>query len=360
MGFRYQRSMKLIPGVRLNFSKRGIGMSLGVPGARISFSPGGRVTRRVGLPGTGMSWVSSSSGSRRRSTRSVAPVAPAQPPAPPSPGLFASADERNVYSSFRAKNVDTLLAVSQSESKAAVLAGFYAALILSDQDNHSAALHALDTAWHRIADFDHDELFAKYAHAMTVTVDLCEDAKVSAPGSRDTAGLLYAELLQAAGRPSEALEVVKHLTWGPAVAISSADLMAAMSDWDGVLTVTNNIAVIDDGTALIAVYRAMAFRRTGLLDAAKECLKPALAARIKDAGVRSQAMLERARIQQAQGHFAAARKDVESVLAKDAANTRAKALLAELGSSTDEAATTPAPRSQESAADNSSASVESA
>lgn len=334
MGFRYQRSMKLLPGVRLNFSKRGVGMSVGVRGARVSFSPGGRITQRVGIPGTGMSWVSTSS-ARTRSRSAARPErqpVPPLPPPPPTPGLFSTSDERSVFKAFKEKNVATLTAIAAADSKAAILAGFYAALLLSDQGDHSGALRVLETAWHRTSDIDHDDLFAKYAHKMTVTVDLCQEAKVSAAGSRDTAGLLYAELLQSAGRSSEALEVVKHLTWGPAVALASADLMASMSDWDGVLAVTNNISVVDDGTALIAVYRARALRKTGLLDAAKECVRPALSARLKDSGVRAQALLERARINQAQGHIAAARKDVESVLASDSAHAEARALLADLGS----------------------------
>ena len=56
MAFRFQRSVKLLPGVRLNFSKSGIGASFGVPGARYSISPTGRRTITTGIPGTGMSW----------------------------------------------------------------------------------------------------------------------------------------------------------------------------------------------------------------------------------------------------------------------------------------------------------------
>ena len=48
--------MKVLPGVRLNFSKSGVGASFGVPGARYSISPTGRRTVSGGIPGTGMSW----------------------------------------------------------------------------------------------------------------------------------------------------------------------------------------------------------------------------------------------------------------------------------------------------------------
>ena len=56
MGFRFRRSMKLIPGVRLNFGKRGVSVSMGPRGAKLTVGPTGtRAT--VGLPGTGLSYT---------------------------------------------------------------------------------------------------------------------------------------------------------------------------------------------------------------------------------------------------------------------------------------------------------------
>lgn len=55
MGFRFRRSVTLLPGVRLNFSKSGITTSLGGPGASINI--GRRGTRKtIGLPGSGVSY----------------------------------------------------------------------------------------------------------------------------------------------------------------------------------------------------------------------------------------------------------------------------------------------------------------
>lgn len=57
MGFRFRRTVQILPGIRLNLSKSGVSTSLGVPGASINLS--GRGTRStVGLPGTGMSFSS--------------------------------------------------------------------------------------------------------------------------------------------------------------------------------------------------------------------------------------------------------------------------------------------------------------
>jgi hypothetical protein len=244
--------------------------------------------------------------------------------------MFASADERTVVRAFKDKDVAALTAVATSPSKCAVLAGFYAALILSDREDESTALSVFEPVWQHTPDIDHDKLFAKYAHAMTVNVQLCDAAQVHAPGSRDTAGLLYAELLQSVGRTTEALAVVRQLTWGPAVAISAADLMTALGDWDGVISVTENMPTGDDGGALLWVFRARAYRMKGLLDAAEECLKPGCSSRVRDASVRAEALVERAQLRNIQGHIAASRKDAETVLALASDNREAQVLLRQL------------------------------
>jgi hypothetical protein len=54
--FRFQERIRILPGVRVNVSKRGLSLRLGGPGA--SFNIGRRGTRTtVGLPGTGLSYV---------------------------------------------------------------------------------------------------------------------------------------------------------------------------------------------------------------------------------------------------------------------------------------------------------------
>jgi len=59
MGFRFRRSIKLLPGVRINASLSGLSLSLGGRGATVNLSKRG-VRRTFGIPGTGLSWSSSS------------------------------------------------------------------------------------------------------------------------------------------------------------------------------------------------------------------------------------------------------------------------------------------------------------
>lgn len=57
MGFRFQRRIKIMPGVTLNVGKRGVSTSIGRRGAHITFGQNG-VRTTVGIPGTGISYTS--------------------------------------------------------------------------------------------------------------------------------------------------------------------------------------------------------------------------------------------------------------------------------------------------------------
>jgi len=56
MGFRFRRSVRILPGVKINLSGRGASVSLGARGFHYTIGPKGtRVT--AGIPGTGLSWT---------------------------------------------------------------------------------------------------------------------------------------------------------------------------------------------------------------------------------------------------------------------------------------------------------------
>ncbi len=76
MGLRFRKSISLLPGVKLNISKSGVGISAGVPGLRGSINTSGRVTGTVGIPGTGVSYVKTKTlGSKSKSKSKSAKAA---------------------------------------------------------------------------------------------------------------------------------------------------------------------------------------------------------------------------------------------------------------------------------------------
>ena len=69
MAFRFQKRIKILPGITLNLSRKGVSTSLGATGARVTYGHGEKRTT-VGLPGTGISHSQ------------VEKIAPAEPPQP--------------------------------------------------------------------------------------------------------------------------------------------------------------------------------------------------------------------------------------------------------------------------------------
>lgn len=55
--FRFRRTMKIFPGVTLNFNKKSVGVTTGVRGAKASVNSKGQTTTTVGAPGTGLSYT---------------------------------------------------------------------------------------------------------------------------------------------------------------------------------------------------------------------------------------------------------------------------------------------------------------
>jgi Protein of unknown function (DUF4236) len=56
MGFRFQKRISVLPGVKVNLSKTRVSTTIGGKGAGINIGPDGKPMVTVGIPGTGMSY----------------------------------------------------------------------------------------------------------------------------------------------------------------------------------------------------------------------------------------------------------------------------------------------------------------
>lgn len=70
MGLRFRKSINLGGGARINLSKSGVGYSFGVKGARITKTANGRTRKTIGIPNTGLSYVSESKGKSKKKSKS--------------------------------------------------------------------------------------------------------------------------------------------------------------------------------------------------------------------------------------------------------------------------------------------------
>lgn len=69
MGLRFKKSISIIPGVKLNFGKTGMSLSAGVPGLRKTFHTSGKTTTSIGIPGTGLSYVTTENRNKENSNK---------------------------------------------------------------------------------------------------------------------------------------------------------------------------------------------------------------------------------------------------------------------------------------------------
>ena len=69
MGLRFRRTLKIAPGLRLNFNKNSVGLSIGPRGAKYTINSSGRRTASVGIPGSGIYYTESAGGGKRTTQR---------------------------------------------------------------------------------------------------------------------------------------------------------------------------------------------------------------------------------------------------------------------------------------------------
>ncbi|MEY2399613.1 MAG: hypothetical protein QOJ00_2787 [Actinomycetota bacterium] len=321
MGFRLRKSIRIVPSVRMTFSKSGIGYSAGVKGYRVTKRADGRIQRTASLPGTGLSYVTTSSGSggsrRAPQRRSTPPrYAPTPVTRARTPGWFAPRATKDLY---RAATAGDIAAMQQVRTSHAELAFAAAALIgvhaLSTGDNERA-LEPLESAFATGRDPAADPFIAKYT-SVRFSLSVADGVTAVLSLNRDAIGLALAEVYQHHDRLDDAIKVVEQLEPTTYAAVSLAELYAEVEEWPEVIDVTEGVTNEDDATAMLCVYRGVAFREQALYEAARQSFKEALRTKKRDPVVRHRALLERARTYEREGKRAMARKDLERIMAED-------------------------------------------
>lgn len=329
MGFRARRSIKIAPGIRVNVSAKSIGVSAGVRGARVSVNTRGRVTKSVGIPGTGLSHVTTSQVGRKatgksRTSRSNAATPVQRPtvvkPAVVKPSIFAPAWEKALFRTLSSPDAPTLHRLSKENPVAAEVISLVEVVRVNlpagDKERAKALL-----GWLHSREFEpqNDAFVKKYLPSETLTVPIATGITVKLILDRSALGLMLAEMEQEDGNLSAATEVVECLEPTTVTAVSLAELYTAQSRWADVVELTNGLANEDEASTYLLIQRGVALREQGYFEAARESLKEALRPRSRPVELRQLAYIERGKGYLAEGKRAMARKDFERVLAEDSA-----------------------------------------
>ncbi len=320
MSIRFRRSMKIAPGLRLNFSKSALGLSFGVPGARVSVNTKGDIYTSAGIPGSGLYAV------ERRSLRKGKGRARNTRPEPgeliepvPSPGLFAP---RRKVALFQALKIGTIEEIAKVGAKYPEIKHITDAFILPRQlSGTSTDLTGLvkmaSEIWSRRSELEEDALFTEYTKGMEFSLHIAPGVSFPLQYGITALGLSYVELLQLQGKYEEALKVAESLEANQATALSVCENEIQLGKWQDVIDTTDDIENEDEATALLLIYRAIALRETGLFDAAIETLRLARSSKKRHEDVLNKALFERAITYEKQGKKANAKKDLEKILATD-------------------------------------------
>ncbi|MEI8238465.1 MAG: DUF4236 domain-containing protein [Actinomycetota bacterium] len=313
MSFRFRRSITIVPGVRLNLSKSGISTSIGPRGATINIGHG-RVSSTVGLPGTGMSYRTSTS----TSSRSKGAVAVRQQTAQASHPRLPRDDQR-VLDAISAADITALDEIARNATSEHALAAAMLAGVIAIESHPDWARQMLEWVWAQGTDPGASRFISTYLSTMRVPVRITPEIEVDEALDRNLVGLMIAEWKQADGDLAGAIGVVEQLSPTPAAALSLCESYCRSNLFDEVVHVTDGTANADDVSALLLVYRGVAFRHLGQLEAARLSLTDAGRFRSRSREVRFRALVERSVVYHAQGKLSMARKDLERIRAEDAA-----------------------------------------
>lgn len=314
MGFRMSKSFKVAPGVRMTVSRSGVGYSVGGKGVRVTKRARGGVTTTVRVPGTGLSYTTSSGSGRSRTPAGRTGQLPATRP----PGMFAAKPEKELYKALARKDYPRIAQLAGQYPAWAPLCATLDGLMAYQEKAFDRAERALWTSFQSGQDAATHPFMQRYFRASTVELEVADGVTVSMPVGREAVGLALAELLQGTGRVVEAIGVVEALEPTFSAALSLAELYGEAGRYDEVIAMTNNISNETDAHAFLLVQRARAMREMDMVDGAREALKEALRRRSVDPEIRRRAYFERANTYLAQGRRSQARKDLERVFAEDA------------------------------------------
>ena len=171
--------------------------------------------------------------------------------------------------------------------------------------------------WANRATAFNDGYVEKYFKGLTLQVQITQGISTNQLYDAQTLGHIIVELLQQMGKYEEAIAILNQMIPDQLVGISLADIEISSKDYDGALETTEDIDNEDDATAMMLIFRGIAFREKGMEEASLECFKRALASKKRSETLLHRAHFERAETYERMGKKAMAIKDLEKILVDD-------------------------------------------
>ena len=335
VGVRFRRSIKLAPGVRLNVTKTGFGVTAGGKVARYSVHSSGRRTVGLGLPGTGTYYQQSSGGGSRSGTAARATnrqqVVQAVDPIQliPKPGLLASVAERAYHRGLLSylggdyaaalESFEWVLSTDPAAASASLFAGI-AANSIGDTPRAIKHLESVVGSANGLPD-RYQAKFLPSGLSLTLAVRITDSVTAAPEFGELAATLALAELYQSAGRLEDAIGLLQQLHESlpdPLVRLSLCDLLYADADYDAVIETSADVINESDASVETMHLRGAAVLATEHPTAALETFTAALAKTSnRETRLLNAVRFDRAIILEQLGQQKRARADLERVYAAD-------------------------------------------
>jgi hypothetical protein len=175
MSLRFRQSLKILPGLKLIISKRGLGLNLGVRGAHVTVNTQGQFTRSIGIPGTGLSDVKRTSLRKRKKGTSkeyeeVKEYENQIPKPQPknTPSIFASKNEKLFFEALTAHEISSYKNLFSIPELELVSKSIAIQLAIQTNDGMKESIHWFEEIWKNKSDLANDKLFKKYVSLYSI------------------------------------------------------------------------------------------------------------------------------------------------------------------------------------------------
>ncbi len=310
MGFKKSASIKVMPGVRVRVSTKGVSAYAGrtkIMGTSTS------VTRRT---------TSGRASARYTATRSTAVRIAAPAPAPRSTpaaklGLLSPKEEKALYAYAVTRQVAQLDPLVLKHPVYGQAAAALLGLQHLQAGDSEACVQAVQSVIHGQPPIEANPFMSKYLPSFSFELEIAGGVTAQLPLTNAALTLALVEALQALERIPEAIQYLEQLDPTYPALLSLTELYSDQCDWEEVIRLTDLLPVDSELTGLLAILRAQAHFELDHLVAAKECLKPLTTGKKFSDNLRFKALALRSNISLGERAYARATADLEKILAEN-------------------------------------------
>ena len=320
---RFRRSVKILPGVRINFNKNSTGLTLGPRGAHYTINSSGRRTTSYGIPGTGIWWQDSynPNSKRRRAAREVEEAEPLYEKdveLKPKPNLLSKKYEREIYDALLEMDKEKFSQIAQNYPEAEIFAKFMMVTIMvRNPETGREGLKIGEEVWARREELLNNPMYRKYAPGVKSQMQIVPGIYYKGPYTAHLLGYVLSELYQVDNQFDKSEAILKEISPDFLTPMALLEIDFLQKRYQKVIDATDNPSLGSNEDVAKQMYRAMAFRESGQPDEAILLLSEIIKLRSVDKSLNYRSRYERGLAYAKAGQSKKALADFHFVLAKE-------------------------------------------